>query len=237
MAILSGEKSKRKTMNPFFKILGIGDAFKEFDTNVAKLGWSSGCKRLIDDLDIKVKKDKAVKAIKERGAVLIYANHPTGLDPFLLTAVLGRDDSYFWGDIYQTKKGVNVSKHIIPIAPKPFTSIVRRPITNWPGYIYMRLITPAKSESETKKINKESIERTIEILRRGKQVIIFPSGGEYEFLPKGRGLEKIMKECKKKKIKIRLYKVDIKHFGEVRLLFHFLFKIKIKPYLSYTEIE
>lgn len=222
-------------MNPLFKILRIDGAFKKFDTNVARFGWNSGCKRLIEDLNIRIKIDKGVGTVREKGAVLVYANHPTGLDPYLLTAVLGRDDSYFWGDLYQTKKGNNISKHVIPIAPKPLISIVRRPITNWPGYIYMRLVAPAKSKTETKKINKESIRKTVELLGKGKQVIIFPSGGEYEFLAKGKGLSKVIEICEDKKINLKVVNLKISNFGELELFAHFLLRIKIVARIKRIE--
>ena len=167
------------------------------------------------------------KEIPLNGPVLIYSNHPTGIDPYLLTAMTGRDDSYFWGDLYQSKKGKNVSKFIIPIAPRPIWTILRRPLTNWPGYIYMRLTTPALSREKTGKINRKSIEKTIELLNKNNQVIIFPSGGEYEFLKPGKGLFVILEKCSQQKIPVKLIKLKIRKFGELQLLFYFLFKTKI----------
>lgn len=215
-------------MNPLFKIFGIGNVFSAFDKKVEATGWSNGCKWLIKELGIRYESIK----ISKKGPSIIYSNHPTGLDPYLLTAVIGRDDSYFWGDIYQSKKGKNISKHIIPVAPRPFWTIVRRPITNWPGYIYMRLTTPALSKEKTKDINKKALEKTIELLKNKKQIIIFPSGGEYEFLPKKKGLSIILDECKKRNIKVTVYGIKIKKFGEVLLLAHFIFKTKIEAKIS-----
>lgn len=204
--------------------------FKDFNKHVEILGWPSGCKWLINSLGIeyKFKKNK----INKNSPVIIYSNHPTGLDPYLLTAAFGREDSYFWGDLYQSQKGKNISKHIIPIAPRPFWTIIRRPITNWPGYIYMRLTSPVLSKEKTRKINKESFEKTLDLLKNGKQIIIFPSGGEYEFLPKKTGLTKLIDECKNRGIKAKIYEIKIKKFGELSLLFHFIFKSKIKAELQ-----
>lgn len=212
-------------MNPLFKILKVDTAFDQFDKKVEELGWANGCLWLIKSLKI----DYTISpGIPKAGAVLIYANHPTGLDPYLLTAVLERNDSYFWGDIYQSKKGKNVARHVIPIAPKPSSSIIRRPLTNWPGYVYMRLTTPSLSRVESLEINKKSIDRTIELLRKKNQVIIFPSGGEYEFLRQKKGLSILLKKCRQLEIPVKTLKLKIKNFGELSLLFHFLLKTKIK---------
>ena len=213
-------------MNPLLKAIGADKAFEDFDDNIADLGWSKACAKLISDLGIGV--DNDLSQLSRKGATLVYANHPTGLDPYLLSAVLGRDDSYFWGDIYQVKKGRSVAKHIIPIAPKPFWSILRRPITNWPGYIYMRLVTPSKSKQETKELNKKSMQKTLKLLKDGCQVIIFPSGGEYEFLSPKKGMKMVLDKCIEQKIKMKVYRVEIKNFGELRLLAHFLLSTSIK---------
>lgn len=216
-----------RKINPLFKILKVENIYSIFDKKVKIVGWFDGCKWLLKNLQIKYNKIKIPK-----NATVVYANHPTGLDPYLLTASLGRDDAYFWGDMYQAKKGKRVSSHIIPIAPKPFWTILRRPITNWPGYIYMRQTTPSLTKEETRKINKTAIQKTVQLLKKGKLVIIFPSGGEYEWLPPAKGLQKILKICEDKKIKVKVIKLKIKNFGELGLLFHFLFKTPLKAKIS-----
>lgn len=209
--------------NPLFKILKVDKVYSNFDRKVKIVGWLNGCKWLLKNLEIKYNKIQISK-----GAVIVYANHPTGLDPYLLTASLERDDAFFWGDMYQSKKGKSVSKHIIPIAPKPLWSILRRPITNWPGYIYMRLTTPSLTRKDSRKINMKAIQKTIDLLKKGKLIIIFPSGGEYEWLSGGRGLKKIKEKVKEENLKVKFVKLRIKNFGELGLFFHFLFKTKIK---------
>lgn len=223
-----------KKMNPLFKLLGIEKFFAVFDQNTQKIGWSKACQKLINSLKIDIVSD--FKNFSKKESVLIYSNHPTGLDPYLLTAAIGRDDSFFWGDIYQSRKGKNISKHIIKIAPRPLWTIIFRPLSNWLGYIYMRIITPAKSREETRNINRKTINTTVELLKAKHQIIIFPSGGEYEFLPKKKGLSRVINICNQKDIKINIYKIDIKNFGELSLLIHFIFKTKIRATLSYTKI-
>lgn len=220
-------------MNPLFELFGVDKSFSVFDENVGKLGWAVGCNRLLVDLNINI--NSKLDSLPKNEPVLLYSNHPTGLDPYLLTAVTGRVDSYFWGDIYQTKKGNNIAKYIIPVAPRPFWTIIRRPLTNWPGYIYMRLTTPSESKKETERINKKAIEKTIDLLKDKHQVIIFPSGGEYEFLPKKKGLSKVVNECMKRNIKISIYEVKIKKFGELNLFFHFVFGSKINAEIKFER--
>lgn len=222
-------------MNPLFKLLGVENSFTKFDQKVKTIGWSGGCTWLLNNLGIQYEFKN--NNIWSKWPVIIYSNHPTGLDPYLLTSALRRNDCYFWGDIYHLKKGKEIAKHIIPIAPKPFWTIVRRLLTNWPGYIYMRLTTPALSKEKTKEINRKAFEKTIELLKKGNQIIIFPSGGEYEFLSKKNGLTKVISECKRRKIKVNIYEIKIKKFGELSLFFHFVFKTKICAVLSYTEIK
>jgi 1-acyl-sn-glycerol-3-phosphate acyltransferase len=216
-------------MNLIYKLFGLSNSFLSFDGDVGRIGWVNGCKRLLKNLGIQYKLESA---IPKKGPTLIYSNHPTGLDPYLLTSALERNDSYFWGDIYQSKKGKNIKDHIIEIAPRPFWTIIRRPLTNWLGYIYMRLTTPALSKDVTKKINGEVVDKTVDLLKNGHQVIVFPSGGEYEFLPKKSGLSKVITECKKRKIKVNIYEIKIQDFGELLLMLHFVFKIKIKAILK-----
>jgi len=220
-------------MNPLFKLLGVNDFFDSFDDKVKEVGWVDGCNWLIKNLKIKYQIQE--KNFPKKGPVIVYSNHPTGLDPYLLTAAVGRNDSYFWGDIYQTKKGNNISKRMIPVAPRPFWTIIRRPLTNWPGYIYMRLTVPSKSKKETERINNKAIEKTINLLKDKHQVIVFPSGGEYEFLPKKKGLSIVVNECKKRNIKVDVYEIKIKKFSELLLFLHFVFGFKIKVEVVFEE--
>jgi len=92
----------------------------------------------------------------------------------------------------------------------------------------MRITQPAFSKEITKKINNEALEKTLKLLGLGKLIIIFPSGGEYEWLKKGRGLDFVKEECQKRKIKAKFIELKIKNFGELSLLFHLLFKTQLK---------
>jgi hypothetical protein len=131
-------------------------------------------------------------------------------------------------------KGGKVASHIVPIAPPPFWTIVKRPPTNWPGYIYMRIVAPSKSTFKSRKINRKAVAKTVQLLGRGSAVIIFPSGGEYEFLPKKKGVEWVIAECSKEGIEVKVMNLRITGFGELRLLIHFLFGTGLKAGISLT---
>jgi len=83
-------------VNPLFKVLKIDKVYSNFDKKVQTIGWLNGCRWLIKNLKVNI---ESKVSVPKQGAVVITSNHPTGLDPYLLTAVLKREDSYYWGDI------------------------------------------------------------------------------------------------------------------------------------------
>lgn len=208
-------------MNPFFKLFKIEDPFLEFDRNVEKYGFSHGCTTLVHGLGLNIKAD--LKKFPQQGAVLVYSNHPTGLDPFILGSVLGRDDYIFLGDEYQAKKGKNIAKHIASTVSTSFwKDFFRRRPTNWPGYLNMRKTVPVVDKIKAKEINNLAITSLTKNLKDGHLSVVFPSGGEYEFLPWKLGLAKIISEARKENIKYVLYRIHFKRFSELKLIGHFL---------------
>lgn len=195
--------------------------YNNFDTNVQKYGISKASKILVDNLGLTPKVE--LKNFPQKGPVLIYSNHPTGLDPFLLASILKRDDFLFLGDKYHTKKGKNISKHIAPTLPteKFLLEFIKRRPTNWFGFIRMRMGNKF-NYLKAKKINSMAIKKIINNIIKGHASLVFPSGGEYEFLSWKKGLSIIVNELNRHKIKYTLYKIDIKNFSELKLIFHFL---------------
>lgn len=196
--------------------------FDGFDQNVKRIGINKASKILINNLGLIVEKN--LKDFPKKGPVLIYSNHPTGLDPFILASVFDRNDFLFLGDVYHLSKGKNVSKHIAPTMPteKFIWEFVKRRPTNWPGFIKMRLLNKLNYKN-AKTTNRYAIEKIINNLENGHLSLVFPSGGEYEFLPWKKGVYKIFDELKRREIKFSLYKIDIKYLSEFKLIFHFLF--------------
>ena len=220
-------------MNPLFKLFKIEDPFLEFDQNVKKYGFSSGCTTLVRELGLNIKVD--LEKFPHHGAVLVYSNHPTGLDPFILGGVLGRDDYIFLGDEYQTKKGKNVAKHISPTVSTSFwKDFWRRRPTNWPGYLNMRKTVPVVDKETAKKINNDAIISLTRNLKNRHLSVVFPSGGEYEFLPWKQGLVKVISRAQKEGLEFILYRINFKRFSELKLICHFLFRKKIFSSLEVT---
>lgn len=220
-------------MNILFRLFGIENPFLDFDSNVKKLGWSRGCWKLIEDLGLNVKLN--LKNFPKKGAVLIYSNHPTGLDPYILGKILARDDFIFLGDLYQSGKGEEIAKHIAATASIGFWgAFLRRRPTNWPGYINMRKNVPPFSQKKARKINRGAILDLVRNLIDGHVSVVFPSGGEYEFLPWKGGLVKVIMVALKKEKRFTLYRVRFKKFSELKLFFHFL---SGKRFFSTLEIK
>lgn len=208
-------------MNPLFWLFGIVKAFKEFEANILKQGWSRGCNTLIKDLGISVQSN--LVELPSKGPLLVYANHPTGLDPYILSGVFKRDDVYYLSDIYQTLKGKNIASHILPVFYTSWSEFLKRPLTSWPGYILMRILTGTTSKREAKIRNQKTIERAVNLLKKGSLILIFPSGGNKGKRSWKPGIGKIIIECRNRGIKAQLFAINIMELDEIKLFRHFLF--------------
>ena len=100
-------------MNPIFRIIGIAHIVNNFEKSVKPLGWHKANKQFIAELSIDV--HSCINYPSKGKGLLIYANHPTGLDPYLISSVLNRDDVFILADVYQTTKGKAIGSHIIPV--------------------------------------------------------------------------------------------------------------------------
>lgn len=207
-------------MNPLFKIFKVDSIFFDFNKWVKKYDWGKGNKLLFASLGINYL--AKIPKIKNGQGLIIYANHPTGLDPYLISAALGKNNVVFLGDYYQTTKGPDIAKHIVPTLCSRFWRFIMRPPTNWPGYFYMRFKVPSVSDKEAKAFNQKSLNKLSNYLAKSWTVIVFPSGGEYEFLPPKKGLQNLISLSKMLKINFRLMKISLKGFSELGLLVHFL---------------
>lgn len=195
--------------------------FKDFNKNVGSLGICEASKILVMNLGLKM--EVRLKDFPKKGAVLAYSNHPTGIDPFILSSVVGREDFLFLGDVYHLKKGKNISKFVAPVYPTSFSpDLLKRRITNWPGFIYMRMVSPPIDKLIAKKKNKKALDKIIDNIKIGGVSLIFPSGGEYEFLAWKKGIYNIKKILDENKIKYTLYKIRIEKFSEFKLILHLL---------------
>lgn len=219
-------------MNPFFKILKIQNIINEFEASVAKLGWHAANKQFINKLNIKV--EAKLAGFPRQGAVLLYANHPTGLDPYLLSRIIKRDDVCFLSDIYQTMKGEKIASHMFPIYYSSWLQFLKRPLTSWPGYIFMRIASGTVSREKAQELNKKSLIKAFEYLYKGHVVLIFPGGGDREKYPWKRGFGRLLFMCWQKHVKVSLYKAYIENLTEPKLFCHIM--LGKKYYRTHTVL-
>ena len=207
-------------MNLIFKLLGIEKNIKEFAINIENIGWFQANQKYIEDLRINV--ENSLKDFPKNGGVLIYSNHPTGLDPFLISSLLGRDDVYFLSDVYHAKKGKSVQDHMIPIHYANWKELQQRSALAFFGFIFMRLSSGFVSRDVSKKKNLQAINTAVKQLANSHVVLIFPSGGSREAIPWKKGIGEICLTSYNNKQNFILYKCEIKGLSDFGLLRHFL---------------
>ncbi len=205
-------------MNPIFRILGIAHIVKNFEKNVNLLGWHKANKQFISELGIGVRSNSNYP-LNGKG-LLIYANHPTGLDPYLISSVINRDDVYILADVYQATKGKTIGLHIIPVYYSSWKEVLSRSGIAFFGYIMMRLISGIVTRIEARKRNMEALDTVIRYLREGKCVILFPSGGAKKNFRWRNGIGMIIHKIRKENINCDIYKYLISDLSENLLLWH-----------------
>lgn len=207
-------------MNPLHYIFGIGKIVNDLNADSVRYGWFSGNRKFLEKLGIKVR--TKLHKFPSKGAVLVYANHPTGLDPYLISSVLGRNDVYFLSDIYQTLKGKEIASHILPIYYWSVFDFIFKPILSWPGFFIMRIRKGLIRKNLARSQNRKSLDNAVKLLSKGNVVLIFPSGGEAFYRPWKSGIGKIIKESIKRGVNFKLYQIKILNLSEWQLLQHFI---------------
>lgn len=207
-------------MNPIFRILGIAHIVKNFEKSVNLLGWHKANKQFISELGIGVRSNSNYP-LKGKG-LLIYANHPTGLDPYLISSVINRDDVYILADVYQSTKGKAIGLHIIPVYYSSWREVLSRSGIAFFGYIMMRLISGTVTHIEARKRNMEALDTVIRYVREGKCVVLFPSGGAKKNFRWKKGIGAIINMLKKEHVNCDIYKCLISGISENLLLWHLI---------------
>ena len=173
-------------MNIIFRLLDIQKYVGKLAGNIEKVGWYDANLQYITDIGIRVSAD--LENFPKKGGALVYANHLTGLDPFLLSSILGRDDVYFLSDNYHAGKGNRVQEHMISIYYSSWKELLYRSGLSFFGFIFMRLNTGFTPREEAKKKNIQAVETAVEHLSKGHVVLVFPSGGNKEKSPWKKGI-------------------------------------------------
>ena len=205
-------------MNPIFRILGLAQIVNNFEKSVKLLGWHNANKQFISELGIDVR--SFANYPSKGNGLLIYANHPTGLDPYLISSVLNRDDVFILADVYQATKGKAIGSHIIPVYYSSMKELLNRSGIAFFGYIMMRLISGTVSRIEARKRNIEALDTVIRYVSEGKCVVLFPSGGAKKNFRWKKGIGAIINMLKKEDVNCDIYKCLISGISENLLLWH-----------------
>jgi len=219
-----GDKFLLKALFKIFPLESMLRITASYDSNIQKIGFYKSSKKYIQDLGVTVIED-AKSEIK--GGCLIFGNHPTGLDPYIISSILGRDDIYIVADIYQKRKGENIGKQVIPIVySRTQKNLANREFLNKIGFYVMRQFTGYVDRAVVKKNNEKTIQIAGKLIQDGHVVLIFPDGGsnnpEFWF----NGIGEVIKTATSNQKPIQMYAANIKGISTYLLIRHFLFNRK-----------
>jgi 1-acyl-sn-glycerol-3-phosphate acyltransferase len=191
-----------------------------YNKNIPITGFTNGTKKYLSDLNIRVEQKSEFEF---EGPCLIFGNHPTGLDPYIIASCLKRDDVYIVADIYQKQKGNHIGSHIIPIVySRTRKNLDNRGFLNSIGFYIMRQFTGYENLETVRTSNKETIAEAVRLLLEGHIVIIFPDGGSNNPELWYNGIGEIIKKVSINQQKINLYAAQIIGISSLKLWLHFL---------------
>lgn len=201
----------------------------ELDKDIFKKGFYKACKLWFKKLKINYQVLWQKKRFDKKNVCLIFANHPSGLDPYLIAAAL-KIDLVFIGDVYQAGKGKNLAKQIIKVEflSSDKTWQKRNFCDKWFGWVWMRLLTGYKKFS-SKKIKQGAVNKALNFLHKGRSVLIFPDGGANNFKYWQSGIAIILQKylSNPEKVKnLQLVMAKITGISFVKLARHFMFDQK-----------
>ncbi len=207
---------------PYESILKIN---ARYDKKIEDTGFSESTRNYLKDLNIEINIQNPIDII---GPALIFGNHPTGLDPFIIAACLNREDVYIVADIYQKNKGKNIGKQIIPITySRTKKNLYNRGFLNTIGFYVMRQLTGYAKPEDVRVQNKHTIEKAAQLLKEGHVVIIFPDGGSNNPELWYNGIGEIITHSSFERRNIQLYAAQITGITTAKILRHFLFDRRI----------
>jgi 1-acyl-sn-glycerol-3-phosphate acyltransferase len=193
----------------------------KYNKNIPEFGFTESTKKFLDRLNIKI---KFTNTDKLTGPCLIFGNHPTGLDPFIISACLKRDDVFIVADVYQKNKGNNIGDHIVPIYySRTQKNLRNRGFLNSIGFYVMRIFTGYEDQLKVKQRNQTTIELATSLLQQGHIVIIFPDGGSNNPELWYNGIGEIIKRNSLNQNEIKLFATQIQGISTLKLIRHFLF--------------
>ncbi|MDQ3239478.1 MAG: 1-acyl-sn-glycerol-3-phosphate acyltransferase [bacterium] len=210
-----------KTLFFIFPIESILRTTSNYNNLITQKGFANSTRWFLKELKIGV--TPSSNEVFE-GGCLIFGNHPTGLDPFVIASCLNRDDVYIVADVYQKNKGANIGEHIIPIYySRTQNNLKNRSMLNSIGFYIMRIFTGYENDISVKEKNVQAIETAAKKLIEGHIVIIFPDGGSNNPELWYNGIGEIIKKTHIIRNNFKLYAAHITGISTLLLIKHFLF--------------
>lgn len=217
----------------------------KYNQRIPQLGFTHSTLNYLKDLKINI---TSSSNIETDGPCLIFGNHPTGLDPFIIASQLKRNDVYIVADIYQKQKGNFIGNHVIPIVySKTRKNLNNRGFLNSIGFYVMRQLSGYVDQYSVKNQNKQTIIQAAKRLQQGHVVIIFPDGGSNNPELWYNGIGEIIKKASIQEKRIKFFAAQIEGISTLNLFRHFLFgrkkylarkpvNVKISPQLTLESL-
>jgi 1-acyl-sn-glycerol-3-phosphate acyltransferase len=196
-----------------------------YNLQIPHLGFTRSTAYYLRSLNIKIQSNNNLDI---DGPCLIFGNHPTGLDPFIIASQLKRNDVYIVADIYQKQKGEYIGQHIVPIVySRTRKNLNNRGFLNSIGFYIMRQLSGYVDQETVKKQNKQTIKQAANLLKQGHVVIIFPDGGSNNPELWYNGIGEIIKSASLQQPRIKLFAANIQGISTASLWRHFFLNRKM----------
>lgn len=233
-------------VNLFFCLDEVAKKVAIFDKEISEKGISQASFNFLASLKVKIE-PIGFKKLKDEEGYLIFGNHPTFLDPFLVFATLGWDKIKFFAGEGVLKIGPNFSKHIFPI--KNLQTVVgkRRKQHVWDDWLFKYFLVSLDNYYERDQaviFNQKQIDRAADFLGSGGKLFIFPCGMSLSMAEKkwrkgiGFLLAKALKERGGKKIRLLPFYIQVNrpYFFQFKRLLRFKGETNLKIFFG-QEID
>lgn len=227
-------------LNLFFRLEETAKNLTSFDQWILKESPSQASLKLLKFFNIKLK-TFGVKKLNPKNGYLIYGNHPSMIDLFVILAGLKSEKIKALGNQSVLKNIPNLSQYIIPIRNLQFGK--RKRINNILGRFYManfQSIVKFWPREKAVAYNRAAVEKAADFLAKQGKLLLIPYGQKYlpnkKYLKKGIGfvLVKAMKKSNCKPIKLLPFfiKIDQPKCFDFLVLFRFRKRLNIKIYFG-----
>lgn len=220
--------------------LGITEFLKkieEMDKMIPESGIGKANKEFLEELGIEITGETPEWTEQTGKAVLFYSNHDSRIEPFVISALLKREDVAFVGGHFSQHLGENVRQHILPILPTKYASDRKSKLNLREKILYG---DRPMTEQEIIELNKQSIKSAAERLTNGEAIGIFPSGAEKmkdKWYPGiGRIIEQIPPEARNNILLAPIHVSDYS-YGDLRKAVRKRFAKNLPPDKKQVEVQ